>query len=138
MTERRRYTARERAKAVGIATVDGVTAAERTTGIPKETIQYWTTKPEYAQLRTTAREVVVEQLWIGVQVGIEELTKGLRSDAPVHQKAQAFEALAERYSLLNGEPTHRSETRTVTDGLSDHEKAALRAVIDQAIAETVA
>ena len=137
MAERRKYTAKQRANAVGIAVVEGVTAAERTTGIPKETVQYWTTKPEYAQLRTTARETVVEQLWIGIQVGVEELTKGLRGDAPVHQKAAAFEALAERYALLNGDATSRSETRAVTAGLDDHEREQLRAVLRDAIAAKV-
>jgi len=43
----RRYTAKQRAKAVGVAMVDGVTAAERVTGIPKTTIQDWTKRPEY-------------------------------------------------------------------------------------------
>ena len=136
MAERRKYTAKQRANAVGIAVVEGVTAAERTTGIPKETVQYWTQKPEFVQLRTTAREVVVEQLWIGIQVGIEELTKGLQSDAPVNHKAAAFEALAERYALLNGEATTRTETRTLTDGLDDHEKAALRSVLDDVLKVT--
>lgn len=137
MTERRRYTARERAKAVGIATVDGVTAAERVTGIPKTTIDYWLDKPEFVHLRTTARETVVQQLWVGVQVGVEELTKGLRSEAPVHQKAAAFEALAERYALLNGEPTSRTESRALTAGLDDHEREQLRAVLREAVAAKV-
>jgi len=120
MAERRRYTARTRAKAVGIAVVDGVTAAERQTGIPKETIQYWTQKPEFAHLRTTARETVLEQLWVGLQIGIEVLTAGLKSNAPLNHKADAVRTLAERYALLNGEATMRSENRELHDR-PDHE-----------------
>ena len=131
MAERRKYTARTRAKAVGIAVVDGVTAAERVTGIPKTTIDYWMDKPEFVQLRTTARETVVEQLWVGIQVGIEELTKGLRGDAPVNHKAAAFDSLAERYALLNGEATTRTENRDLLEGRSDHEKEALADAIDE-------
>jgi hypothetical protein len=115
MAERRRYTTKTRAKAVGIAMVDGVTAAERVTGIPKETIQYWTTKPEFAQLRTTAREVVAEEMWIGIQVGVRELVAGLAGDAPLHHKASAFQALADRFALLTGGATSRTESRELND-----------------------
>jgi hypothetical protein len=113
--ERRKYTARTRAKAVGIAAVEGVTAAERATGIPKETIQYWTTKPEFAHLRTTAREIVAEQMWIGIQVGVEQLVQGLKGDAPLHHKASAFQALADRFALLTGDATSRTESRELHD-----------------------
>ncbi len=115
MAERRRYTQRTRAKAVGIALVDGVTAAERVTGIPKETIQYWTQKPEFAQLRTTARETVAEEMWIGIQVGVRELVAGLSGDAPLHHKASAFQALADRFALLTGGATSRTESRELND-----------------------
>jgi hypothetical protein len=115
---------------VGIAMVDGVSAAERVTGIPKETVQYWTQKPEFAQLRTTARETVVEQMWIGIQVGIEELSKGLKGDAPLHHKADAVRTLVDRYALLNGEATERHETADVTAKLSDHETAALEDALE--------
>ena len=115
MAERRRYTQRTRAKAVGIALVDGVTAAERTTGIPKETIQYWTQKPEFAHLRTTAHDIVAEEMWIGIQVGVRELVAGLAGDAPLHHKASAFQALADRYALLTGGATSRTESRELND-----------------------
>jgi hypothetical protein len=130
MPTRRRYTAKERAAAVGIAVADGVTAAERKTGIPKTTIDYWQGKPEFVQLRTTAREIVVEQFWIGMQVGLREVIKGIEGDAPLREKAEAMKIMADRYALLTGAVTSRTETLAVTDGLDDHEKAALRKVID--------
>ncbi len=111
--------------------VEGVTEAERQTGIPKNTIQYWLNSPEFVHLRTTARPIVVESLWVGIQVGIQELTLGLRGEAPLQHKAAAFEALAQRYALLNGEATTRSDT--VTSGMDDHERAALREILDEAI-----
>ena len=115
MPERRRYTTRTRAKAVGIAVVDGVTAAERVTGIPKQTIDYWLSKPEFGQLRTTARESVIADLWVGLQIGVHELTKGLAEDHPLHHKAAAFRELAERYALLSGDATSRTESRELHD-----------------------
>ena len=115
MATRRRYDQKTRAKAVGIATVDGVTEAERQTGIPKETIQYWTHKPEFAQLRTTAREIVVDSFWVGIQIGARVLVEGMQGDAPLNHKADAFRSLADRYLLLNGEATARSEHRAISD-----------------------
>ena|SRR3990170_165464 len=130
---RRKYTAKQRAEAVGIAVVEGVTRAEETTGIPKTTIDYWTHKPEFVGFRTTAREVVVEALWVGVQVGINEVTKALRGDAPPHQKAAALAVLYDRYALMTGQATSRSENRTLTEGLDDHERDALRRLLEEAI-----
>ena len=115
MAERRRYTARTRAKAVGIAMVDGVTAAERVTGIPKQTIDYWMDKPEFGHLRTTAREVVAEEMWVGIQVGVKELVAGLKGDAPLHHTSAAFQALADRFALLTGGATSRTESRELND-----------------------
>ena len=126
MAERRRYTAKTRAKAVGIAVVDGVTAAERQTGIPKTTIDYWLDKPEFVQLRTTAREKVLEQMWVGIQVGIRELTAGLSGDAMLHHKADALRTLTDRYALLNGEATTRSENRELHDKSDDELRDGVR------------
>ncbi len=115
MTERRRYSARTKAKAVGIAVVEGVTEAERITGIPKQTIDYWMDKPEFGHLRTTAREVVAGEMWVGIQVGVKALVDGLNGDAPLHHKAAAFQALADRFALLTGGATARTENRELND-----------------------
>jgi hypothetical protein len=123
----RRYTAREKAQAVGIAVVDGQTIAEERTGIPKETIHVWLNRPEYAPLRTTARTIVIEEFWVGIQVGLEEVVKGLRTDAPVHQKAEALKVIADRYALLSGEATERTETRELTAEFDDGEADAIAA-----------
>lgn len=130
---RRRYTAKQRAQATGLAIVEGVTEAERQTGIPKQTIDYWTTKPEFGHLRTTAQETVAEQFWIGIQVGLREVIKGLEGDAPLREKAEAMKVMADRYALLTGGVTGRTES--ITSGLNDHEKAALKAVIDDVLAK---
>jgi len=115
MPTRRRYTAKQRADAVGIAVVEGVTEAERQTGIPKQTIDYWQSKPEFGHLRTTAREVVVDQFWIGLQVGLREVLKGIESDAPLKEKSDALRTIADRYALLTGSATSRTESRELND-----------------------
>ncbi len=124
MAERRRYTAKQRNEAAGIAVVEGVTAAERQTGIPKQTIQYWVTKPEFLQLRTTAREMLVDQFWVGIQVGLEQVVAGLRGDAPLKDKAAALGTLYDRHALLTGGATGRTENRDITGSITDVELSA--------------
>lgn len=115
MAARRRYTSKQKATAVGIAIVEGVTEAERQTGIPKQTIDYWQSKPEFGHLRTTAHETVAEQFWIGIQVGLREVLKGIEGDAPLKEKADALRVMADRYALLTGSATARTESRALND-----------------------
>lgn len=119
MAARRRYTAKQKAEAVGIALVDGVTAAGERTGIPKQTIDYWQSKPEFGPLRTTAREIVVDQFWVGIQVGLREVIKGIEGDAPLKEKADALRVMADRYALLTGSATARTESRDISGSLAD-------------------
>ena len=136
MAERRRYSAKTKAKAVGIALVEGVTEAERQTGIPKETMHYWLRQPQFAHLRTRAREEVAEDFYTGVQIGLEEVSKGLRDpDVPLRDKAQALGIVYDRFALLTGAPTSRNENRDLSDRLDDHEKDALADAIDEWLKE---
>lgn len=132
-SQRRRYTKADRAKALGIAVVKGQRAAADETGIPQTTISYWWKQPEVAHLRSTTREEFIDSLWSAVQIGIEEVRKGLASDAPLRDKAVAASMLAEKFLLFRGEATTRTETKALTEGLADHEKAALRAAIDKVL-----
>jgi hypothetical protein len=94
------------------------------TGIPKTTIQYWVDSPEFDHLRTTARETVVETFWAAVQVGLDEVVKGFRSEAPLKDKAVALATVYDRHALLTGGATARSESRDITGSLSDSELIA--------------
>ena len=127
MAPRRRYTAKQRAAAVGIATVEGVTEAERQTGIPKETIHYWANKPEFAQLRTSARDTVADEFWIGIQVGLKAVVEGFEGEASIKDKAMALGVIYDRHALLTGMATSRSESRDLTGTMPDADlDAALR------------
>lgn len=116
----RRRPARERAEAVGIAVFEGVTAAERETGIPKQTIHEWLQSDEFGHLRTRARDVVAAEWWAGVQVGFAAVLEGLRDpDQPLRDKAQALAVLYDRLALMTGGATSRMESRDITGTLSD-------------------
>ena len=121
----KRYSPERKTEALGIAAVRGVTEAERQTGIPKETIHYWTKTPEFARLRTTAREAMADQFWVALQVALSAVTSDLRNpDVPLRDKQQALATLYDRHALLTGGATARSENRDITGTISDAELAA--------------
>jgi hypothetical protein len=122
MAERRRYSKTQKAAAVGLALVHGVTETERRTGIPKQTIQVWTERPEYGQLRTTARDAVADQFWAAIQIGLRAVVGGLDDpDVPLRDKQQALATLYDRHALLTGAATSRTESRDLTGTISDLE-----------------
>lgn len=126
MVMRRKRTVQEKAEAVGIALVVGVTEAERQTGIPKQTIDYWLDRPEFRHLRTRARAEVADEFWAGIQIGVKAVVEGLRDGStPLRDKATALGVLYDRFALMTGEATSRTESRAL-DGLSDDEQERLR------------
>jgi hypothetical protein len=135
MVTHRRYTAKQRAVAVGIATVEGVTEAERQTGIPKTTIQYWADKPEFVHLRTTARDKVADEFWIGIQVGLKAVVAGFDGDASIKDKAAALGTIYDRHALLTGMATSRSESRDLTGTMPDADLIAAVAEADEITGE---
>ena len=119
MAERRRYTNVQKAEAVAAATLSNTQAASEATGIPRTTIDYWLDKPEFVALRQKTRDEVGERLWSAIQVGIDEVAKGLRGDAPLRDKATAVGILYDKHALLTGGATGRTESRDLTGTLSD-------------------
>ena len=130
----RRYTVAEKAAAVGLALAKGQRPAAEELGVPLSTLGVWYRKPEFAQIRTTAREDVAEQMWVGVQIGIAETVKGLRDpDARLRDKSDATSMLVEKYLLLTGQATNRTETKDITSRFTDHEMDMLADAIDDEI-----
>lgn len=127
--------AKTRANAVGIALVSGPVKAGEVTGIPHRTISDWMAAPEFAELRLRAREDVAALFWAAVQEGVEAVRAGLNGDEPLRDKAAALGVLYDRYALLSGQATSRTEHRDLTASLDDHEKQRLRDLIEGALAE---
>jgi hypothetical protein len=125
-----------KAEVAGLAAVVGVTEAERRTGIAKNTIQRWVHDPEFVHLRTTARALVLEQWWAGIQMGASSMMDDMLGPAPLRDKATAWSSLVDRYALLSGEATSRTESKALTDDLDDTEKQRLRDWIDGLAAAT--
>lgn len=121
----RRTPADRKAKAVGLALVQGVPAASKALGVPQRTLRHWKADPEFAELGLSAREEVATAMWVGIQVGLEEIHKGLiNPDERLRDKADATAMLIEKRALMVGEATSRTET--VNPSLPPEVQRALR------------
>jgi hypothetical protein len=131
MAEYRRYTRKQKAEVVAAAALTTVQAVAESTGIPRTTIDYWLDDPQFVELRSKTRDEVGERMWATIQIGIDEVAKGLVSDAPLRDKATAVGILYDKHALLTGGATARSENRDITGTLSDSDVAdTIRAAED--------
>lgn len=133
----RRYSQRTKATAVIAAEMASVTAAAESTGIPRTTIAYWMEDPEFVALRQKTREDLADESKALAHKALGEIQRRLGEFEP-RDLTVLYGVLTDKAQLLSGQATGRTETRTLTDGLDDHEREALRAVIDKALAEAVA
>lgn len=129
MTTRRSYTKTEKARVVADALNSSTKAAADRAGINESTVRYWLDDPEFATLRDKSRDAVAAEFWTAIQVGIREVTKGLKDpDAGLRDKAVALGVIYDKHALLTGGATNRSESRDITGTISDAEVAgAIRA-----------
>ncbi len=116
---RRRYTKAQKAEAVAAATISSTEAAAESLGIPRTTIAYWLDQPEFVALRQKTRDQVAEAMWSAIQLGLDEVAKGLRGEAPLRDKATALGILYDKHALLTGGATGRTESRDITGSLAD-------------------
>jgi hypothetical protein len=114
MTERREYTADQKAEALGLAMSVGPVRAARQLGIPVRTVTNWTHSAEATVLRIGTQEQLAERLREAMAVGIEQVLAGLRDPkAKLGDKAQALRVVAEQHALLTGQATSRTESFNV-------------------------
>lgn len=128
MVERktRKYrSATEKAKAVGIAVVAGVAEASRTTGVPEQTLRDWIASPMFVELRTRKRDDVAAEVWAAFQSGVRRVVELLPTTEDLAKVAVASGILYDKFALMSGEATSRTESKTLTDDLSDSEKLRL-------------
>lgn len=118
----RNVDADTKAKAVGLALVTSGAEAARQMGLPERTVQQWVASPEFAALRATPREDVVDAMWVAAQEGVHALREGITNPkAYLRDKVAAFDSLMEKWALLRGEATSRTELKDITRDLDDHE-----------------
>ena len=125
-----RHTKAEKAAAIVAAEVLGQTAAAEQTGIPLSTLHQWLADPQYADLRTKTRADLTAEIGALVHLVLAQIVQRLPDFEP-RDLSVLFGIAVDKSQLISGQPTGRIET--VTDGLNDHEKEALRKVLDEAI-----
>lgn len=156
----RKYTPQERLDALAIYEKDGLATAARATGFPKGTIVAWAhhagiqgPKPESvlaanahhkAELEVRRTKLRGELLFKALDL-LERMDKPhtdfkgkealeveypIAPAAAVRDYANAAGILIDKFRLEMGEATGRTESRSLTDALDDHEKQKLRDWID--------
>lgn len=124
----------ERARAVGIALVDGASAASEATGLPRQTIQGWMETPEFGELRQRTKDQVVGEWFAGVQLAFRRsITLLDKTDDPV-KAATAGAIMFDKLALTRGDATTRSEVTHFRD-YNDEERRRLRDALDRVLEE---
>lgn len=128
MTSRRRYTRTEKAQAVAEATMTSAKATAERLGIPRTTLTYWLDDPQFVALRHETRDAVAERMWATIQLGVDQVAKGLVDpETPLRDKAVAVGVIYDKHALLTGGATGRTESRDLTGTLPDSDiSAAIR------------
>ena len=123
-----------KAAAVIAAEMSSVLAASEALGIPERTVGYWFDAPEFAELRVKTREDMAEETAALAHKVLGVITAKLPDYEPKDLNT-LYGILVDKSQLLTGEATSRSEHRDITETLDDHEREALRKVIDEVMAE---
>lgn len=115
----------ERAKVVGLASVRGVRAASRETGVPVSTVSNWMHDPAFEQLRTRKKEEVAAEVWAAFQTGVQRVVELIPHTDDALKVATASGILFDKYALMTGQATERHENREILHDFGDGEKEAL-------------
>lgn len=128
--KKRRYTKATMAATVLVADQSSVNAAAEATGIPRTTIEYWMDKPEFVDIRQRAHEGWAEEVIVVARRGWGLIAEKLPEMEP-KDLIDVTEMATAKALLMSGEATSRTETKTLTDGMDDHERETLRRILDE-------
>lgn len=131
--KRRRVDGRpKRVKLAAVMAADlvGVVEASKQTGIPHQTISYWMDRPEFGEIRRKTREDLAEEVKVATHTAWARVVE-LAPTMEARDAIFAAEKGATIMQLLSGEATSRTETKDLTNTLDDHEREALRRVLDE-------
>jgi len=131
--KRKRYTRRQKVTAVIAAEMTTQAAAAEQAGIPRKTLAYWFDDPEFAVYRQKVREELGPEGIALAHNVLSEIRRRLPEFEP-RDLSTLYGILIDKAQLVTGQATSRSETRAITDGMNDHETAALRKIIDEVVA----
>lgn len=119
-----RVTKARKAEAVGLSEVIGIRPAARQLNVAESTLRRWRADPEMAQLRAETKDEVAGDMWAGFQLGIRRIVELLPNEKDLKAVAVATGVIYDKYALLTGGATARSEQRDITGTISDAELVA--------------
>ena len=126
----------ERMRALGIAVVEGAEAASAKTGIPRRTISLWMDQPEYAELRQKTREELAEGFRALAHLSMSQLMAQVQAGNVEPRDLTILLGVAtDKHLLMSGHATGRTEHRSLGDELDDHERATLKQILVESLAE---
>lgn len=129
---RRRYTRREKVTTVMAAEMTSVSEAARAKGYPRKTVEYWFDDPEFAVYRQKTREDIAPEAISLIHLALETIKRKLDQFEP-RDLTVLVGVLTDKSQLLTGKATERTEQ--ITGGMDDHEREALRSVLDEAMSK---
>ncbi len=133
-TKRRRYTARTKITSVIAAEMTTNVAAAKAIGANESVVRYWMHDPAFAIYREKAREELGPEGIALAHKVLGEILRRLPEFEP-RDLSTLYGILIDKAQLVTGEATSRTETKAITSGLTDHESAAMRKLLDEALAE---
>ena len=111
---RRRYSDTEKADAVGRAAIIGPVRAARELSIPARNVSAWMADPRFAAVREASHEQILGTLRSAAAAGVDELLRVIRDPkAADRDKVRAAEVALDRYQLMSGGATERTENLNV-------------------------
>ena len=131
---RRRYTRKQKAIAVLAAANATVAAASEQTGVPESTIRYWFDKPEFAELRAKTDQERADGFRLLALAAANRLAELVPTMEP-KDLVILMGVATDKAQLVSGGATSRTENRSITDGMDDHERETLREILKEAVAE---
>ena len=134
MAERRTYTKRQKVSAVIAAEIVGAAEAAKSAGVPRSTVEYWIDSPAFAALRKKTREDMAEEMKVLVHLVMQKITARIDEFEP-RDLSILFGIATDKSQLIGGQATARTESVSVTDGMDDHEREQLRAVLRDEMAK---
>jgi len=132
--KRKGYTSRQKVTAVIAAEMTTQAGGCRTGGHPTQDARLLVpmTRSSPSIARKCARRLGPEGIALAHNV-LSEIRRRLPEFEP-RDLSTLYGILIDKAQLVTGQATSRSETRAITDGMNDHETAALRKIIDEVVA----
>ena len=137
MPGHRRYTREQKATAIIAAEAVNTRAAAQAQGVPESTLRYWLESPKFAELRAQTRADMAAGMTTLAHLAAARIVERLPEFEP-RDLVILLGVAIDKAQLLSGQATERTETVALTDGMDDHERAQLRAILDDALTEAPA